>query len=88
MRIYRDEKGLYIRSRCFSLGDTDHYRPGEVPGYAHVFDMSSAGLTEGDNPKAAYVAGAPLVRIRLEDGRVLHWENESEHRLRDPGPEP
>lgn len=88
MRIHRDEKGLYIRSRYFSLGDTDHYRPGGVPGFDHAFDMSEAGLAEGDNPKATHVAGAPLVRIRLEDGRVLHWASESAHRLRDPGPEP
>jgi hypothetical protein len=87
-RIYRDEKGLYIRSWHFSLGDTDHYRPGGVIGFNHAFEMGEAGLAEGDNPKAAHIPGAPLVRIRLEDGWILHWAIESAHRLRDLGPEP
>lgn len=76
MRIYRDARGLYIRDR---MGGTNHYRPGPVIGYAHAYDMSDGGLREGDKPKTHHVAGAELVKIRLDDGRVLYWASEYLH---------
>lgn len=76
MKIRKDERGLYIRGRFYKAGEPDNpYRPGNVPGYDHVYDMSNGGLKEGDNPKTHHVAGAPLIKITLPD-RVLYWAEE------------
>lgn len=72
MKVRQDAKGLYI----VNARGSGHYRPGEVPSYAHAYDMSAGGLKEGDNPKATHVVGAPLLRIRTDDGRVLYWADE------------
>ncbi len=75
MKIRQDEKGLYIK------GPFDLYRPGGVPGYDHVYDMSDGGLAVNDNPKTSYVAGTPLIKINLADNRLLYWATEYTHRL-------
>lgn len=76
MLIREDAKGLYVKN---NRGDSD-YRPGDVNGYAHAFDMSDGGLKKGDKPKADHVSGSPLLRIRLDDGRVLYWAPETMHK--------
>lgn len=75
MKIRQDEKGLYIK------GPFDLYRPGGVPGYDHVYDMSDGGLTVNDNPKTSYVTGTPLIKIKLADNRLLYWATEYTHNL-------
>ncbi len=75
MKVRRDEKGLYIAN---ARGDGP-YRPGGIIGYDHAYDMSYGGLQEGDNPRAYHVAGAPLLRIKL-DGRDIYWAAETLHK--------
>lgn len=75
MKIRQDEKGLYIK------GPYDLYRPGNVPGYDHVYNMSDTGLKAGDNLKTGYVAGTPLIKITLADGTVLYWATEYQHSI-------
>jgi len=36
MKVRQDDKGLYI----VNARGSGHYRPGEVPAYAHAYDMS------------------------------------------------
>lgn len=76
MKICKDAKGLYITGR--GLGLERPYRPGNVSGYEVAYDMSDGGLKEGDNPKTRHIPYAPLIKIQLEDGRVLHWATETE----------
>lgn len=74
MKIYRDERGLFIKD---STGGGHHHRPGPVAGYSHVYDMSDGGLKEGDNPKTSYVSSTPLIRIKLPDGKEVYWMRRS-----------
>ena len=76
MKVRQDDKGLYINSGLW------RYRPGEVPGYSHVYYMGEGGLKVGDKPKVSRVTGAPLIRIKTTDGRVIYWADEYEHNLR------
>jgi hypothetical protein len=74
MKIRKDNHGLYIRSRFYTVDKNDPaYRPGEFASYSHVYDTNDGGLKEGDSVKASHVSQAPLIKIRLENGRVLFW---------------
>lgn len=72
-KIRRDEHGLYVRAGGYV------FRPGPINGYSHAYDMSDAGLKEGDEVKASHVAGTPTGRIRLADGRQLRWGDDYLH---------
>lgn len=77
MKIRKDQHGLYIRSRWYSvkLEETHHpaYRPGTFNGHSHAWNTTDAGLKEGDTPKTSHVNGAPFVRISLPNGEVAYW---------------
>lgn len=68
MIVRRDEKGIYIKN---ARGEP--YRPGEIAGFSHVYAMDDGGLKEGDNPKTIHQNQSPLLRIKLDDGRILYW---------------
>lgn len=67
-----DTKGLLVIAGGYRA------RPGDVAGYSHVYDMSDGGLKVGQHVKARHVAGTPLTKIKLSDGRVLHWHHEKD----------
>ena len=66
-RIREDQFGIYIR-----LNGSRH-RPGDVTGYSHAYDMDAGGLKTGDSVKAVNVGQSPLIKITLDNGRVLRW---------------
>lgn len=65
--ICQDSAGLFVKAGGYIA------RPGDVGGYSHAFDMSDGGLKKGDRVKASHMTGAPIVKLRLEGGKVLHW---------------
>lgn len=69
-RVREDERGIFV------IQNGLRFRPGPVNGYAHAYDMSDGGIKKGDMVKARHVSQSMLVRIRLDDGRVLHWYGE------------
>lgn len=66
--VWEDDKGIYVRAGGYIA------RPGGEPGYDHCYRMDSADLKKKDKVKAHHLAGSPLVKIRLDDGTVLHWK--------------
>jgi hypothetical protein len=65
--IRQDALGLFVIAGGYKA------RPGPVRGYDHAYDMSDGGLKAGDRPVARHIAGTPLIRITLADGRKLVW---------------
>jgi len=70
-KIRADEKGIYV------IGGGWIARPGNVIGFSHAYRMDSANLVVGDTVKATHSPG-PLVRVKLDDGTVLHWKIDGE----------
>lgn len=65
--IREDDRGLFVRAGGY------RGRPGGVLGYDHALDMSDGGLKAGDRVKARHISQSPLIKLRLDDGRVLFW---------------
>lgn len=76
--VREDEHGIFIRTGGYV------FRPGAAGGFDAVRDMSTGGLKVGDHVKARHVASSEFCRIRLDDGRTLHWlEEHGLKRLRE-----
>ena len=72
--VRQDEQSIYVIAGGYRA------RPGNVGGYDHAFDMSDGGLKKGDVVKARHVACSQLTKIRLSDGRMLHWHHHNDQR--------
>jgi hypothetical protein len=68
-----DVRGLLIITGGYK------FRPGDIPGLAHVYRQDQHTLKVGEWVKARHLGGTQLAKIVCEDGTVLHWANESAH---------
>lgn len=82
MKVQRDENGLFVRNAIGSV-----YRPGDVPGFSHVYQMDDGGLEEGMQVKVRQIAQSPIVKIVLPSGETRIWCAEDFATLRKPAPD-
>jgi hypothetical protein len=64
--VREDSRGIYV------IVNGGIYRPGDVAGYSHAYDMSDGGLKRGDRVQVRHVSQSPLARIRTAD-KELVW---------------
>ena len=80
--IKQDAEGPYLTKPG---GGT--YRPLEINGHSHVWNMNDGGLKGGDHVVARHVSSTPFIKITTSDGTVLHWGEdfvrEQEMKLRE-----
>lgn len=69
--VHQDARGIYI------ITNGGIYRPGNVSGYAHAWDMSDGGLKKGDKVKTRAIGGSPIAKISLTDGTARYWHYDS-----------
>ena len=72
-RIMLDGGGLLVRF------NRTVFRPGGVAGFAHVYDMSDAGVAEGQRVAVSAGSNPEVCRIRRADGGVLRRACEERH---------
>jgi hypothetical protein len=74
-KVKEDDQGIFIQTGGYI------FRPGDINGCAHAYEMDDGGLRKGDDVKARHVAGSQLAKLKLADGSVRYWGN---HPLDDP----
>lgn len=80
-RVHEDSRGLYIKL------NGGIYRPGDIPGLDHAYDMGALDLQAGDVVRTYHsvAPGQPVCRIKLESGNpdaptiLLVWAEEYAH---------
>lgn len=72
-RVRKDAAGLFVRT------NGDVFRPGDIGGYAHAYDMSDGGLAEGDEVRVSAISGTPLCRVTRDGMPLLRWGNDYLH---------
>jgi hypothetical protein len=74
-KIKQDEAGLFVKSGGAK------YRPGDIVGWSHAYDMSRGGLNEGDVVNVTPLSGEEICTLTRLDGYKLRWGSEYEHSM-------
>lgn len=74
--VHKDEMGIYIITGGYT------FRPGNIDGYDHAYNMSGDGVLVGSKIKARHIAGTPLCRITLTKTDKRIWGNNYIHGIK------
>lgn len=75
--VREDARGIYV------IEGNKNWRPGGVPGFDHIHNMTEGELKKGDEVRIHRPAG-PLCRIVTPAGVVLRWHIKNCDYLRRP----
>lgn len=66
-KVKEDSDGLFIQTGGHI------FRPGDVNGYYHAYEMDDGGLKKGDDVKARHLGGSQMAKLKLDNGSVKYW---------------
>ena len=76
-KIRSDDRSIYL------ITNGTIYRPGPIIGFDHAYEMGDGDLKEGEKVKARAMSGSQICKIRLDDGRIIHWGSDYSHQYQE-----